>query len=51
VYFLFLLGYIICYQLAMMMYVYSDNTTTIVVSAVIGAVALIALVVLFQFIR
>jgi len=31
--------------------VYSDNTTVIVVSSVIGAIALIALIFLFQFIR
>jgi len=32
-------------------YVYSDNTTAIAVSAVIGAIAFIALLILFQFIR
>jgi len=31
--------------------VYSDNTVTIAVSSVVGAVALIALIFLFQFIR
>jgi len=31
--------------------VYADNTTTIVVSSVLGAVALIVLIFMFQFIR
>jgi len=31
--------------------VYADNTTVIVVSSVVGAIALIALIFLFQFIR
>ena len=31
--------------------VYADNTTAIVVSSVIGAITLIALIFLFQFIR
>jgi len=38
-------------ELMMMTMIFADNTTTIVVSSVVGAVTLMAVLFLFQFIR